>query len=327
MKKISIVVPCYNESHGIPAFVQAISELINSLPSYLFEVIFIDDGSTDDSLLRIKQLCSAYVWLNAISLTRNFGKESALTAGLDFATGDAVVFMDADLQHPPIVVNSFLEKWEQGEYVVVGRRKSRETDSSGYRFFAELFYRLHNRISDIQLPENVGDFRLIDRKVVNQLKKLRENRRFMKGLFAWVGYHPCYVDYIVAARSHGSSTFNKWRSWNFALEGITSFSTVPLRIWSYLGVVVLILGLAYSFAIVADALVHGVATPGYVTLLTAIVVFGGIQLIGIGVLGEYIGRIYMEVKGRPSYLIDEVIDHNEAGLRHRSAEAPRIAGG
>jgi glycosyltransferase involved in cell wall biosynthesis len=315
MKKISIVVPCYNESSGIASFVQEISGLVISLPSYQFEVIFIDDGSTDDSLLKIKKLCGIHGWLCAVSLTRNFGKEAALTAGLDFATGDAVVFMDADLQHPPIVVKSFLEKWEQGECVVVGRRKSRQTDSGGYRFFAEHFYRLHNRISDIQLPENVGDFRLIDRKVVNQLKMLRENRRFMKGLFAWVGYQPFYVDYIVAARSHGSSTFNKWRSWNFALEGITSFSTVPLRIWSYLGVAVLSIGLAYSFAIVVDALVHGVATPGYVTLLTAIVVFGGIQLIGIGVLGEYIGRIYMEVKGRPSYLIDEVIGNTVSTIK------------
>lgn len=313
MKKVSIVVPCYNESSGIVSFVQEISEFVLSLPSYRFEVILIDDGSTDDSLIKIKKLCNKHDWLYAINLTRNFGKEAALTAGLDFATGDAVVFMDADLQHPPVVVKSFLEKWEQGECAVVGRRKSRETDSNSYKFLAVLFYRLHNCISDIQLPENVGDFRLIDRKVVDQLKELRENRRFMKGLFAWVGYQPCYVDYFVAARSHGSSTFNKWRSWNFALEGITSFSTVPLRIWSYLGVAVLSIGLAYSFAIILDAFVHGVATPGYVTLLTAVVVFGGIQLIGIGVLGEYIGRIYMEVKGRPSYLINEVIHRNEAG--------------
>lgn len=313
MKKISIVVPCYNESVGIQLFVEKIRDLIQLLATYQFEVVFVDDGSTDNTTTILSDVCNRYDWITVVSLTRNFGKEAALTAGLDYATGDAIVFMDADLQHPPDVVKTFIEHWELGANVVVGRRNSRETDSIIYKNLAEVFYYLHNKISDITLPENVGDFRLIDRKVANQLKLLRENRRFMKGLFAWVGYAPIYVEYAVAERVHGSSTFNKWRSWNFALEGITSFSTVPLRIWSYLGAFVLIVGLGYSFVIVVDALVHGVATPGYVTLLTAIVVFGGIQLIGIGVLGEYIGRIYMEVKGRPPYLIDKVVgEKNQA---------------
>lgn len=306
MKIISIVVPCYNESKGIQLFVEKVQGLIVSLPAYQFEVLFVDDGSTDNTASILDEVCNRHDWIAVVSLTRNFGKEAALTAGLDCASGDAIVFMDADLQHPPEVVKTFITHWEHGAKVVVGRRDSRETDSRIYKILAEAFYRLHNKISDITLPENVGDFRLIDRQVANQLKQLRENSRFMKGLFAWVGYAPIYVEYAVAERAHGSSTFNKWRSWNFALEGITSFSTVPLRIWSYIGAFVLAIGLVYSTLIIVDALVHGVATPGYVTLLTVVVVFGGIQLIGIGVLGEYIGRIYMEVKGRPPYLINKV---------------------
>jgi len=306
MKKISIVVPCYNESIGILLFVEKIHELIQSLDAYQFEVIFVDDGSVDNTSAILDSLCNLHDWIKVVSLTRNFGKEAAMTAGLDFATGDALVFMDADLQHPPDVIPAFIAHWQHGAPVVVGKRTSRDTDSKIYKMLAESFYRLHSKISHITLPENVGDFRLIDRKVANQLKQLRESQRFMKGLFAWVGYEPVYVEYAVAARAHGGSTFNKWRSWNFALEGITSFSTVPLRIWSYLGAVVLMAGLFYSALIIIDAFVHGVATPGYVTLLTTVVVFGGIQLIGIGVLGEYIGRIYMEVKGRPSYLVDKI---------------------
>lgn len=306
MKKISIVVPCYNESMGIYFFVEKINEFIQFSIAYEFEVVFVDDGSIDNTAIILSDLCKTYSWIRVVQLTRNFGKEAAMTAGLDYASGDAIVFMDADLQHPPGVVSMFLEHWELGANVVVGRRSSRETDQKAYRVMAERFYRFHNKISDIKLPEHVGDFRLIDKKVANQLKMLRENSRFMKGLFAWVGYAPVFVEYDVAERTHGSSSFNTWRSWNFALEGITSFSTLPLRVWSYIGAVVLAIGIFYSMLIIIKALVYGVSTPGYVTLLSAVIVFGGVQLIGIGILGEYIGRIYIEVKGRPTYLIDNV---------------------
>lgn len=306
MKKVSIVVPCFNESAGILLFLKQMDAFVTSLAQYEFEIIFIDDGSADDTYSILAGEVVNYKWMMIICLTRNFGKEAALTAGLDCATGDAIVFMDADLQHPIYVVGQFLSHWEQGADVVVGKRASRQTDSRLYRFLAETFYRLHNKIADITVPEGVGDFRLIDRRVAEQLKMLKENRRFMKGLFAWVGYAPVCVEYLVAHRAHGQSSFNKWRSWNFALEGITSFSTVPLRIWSYVGVIVLLLGLIYAGLIIFDAVVHGVATPGYVTLLTAVVVFGGVQLIGLGVLGEYVGRIYMEVKGRPAYLVAKI---------------------
>lgn len=309
IKKISIVTPCYNEGGNLTHFVDRIRLLVAQHCTYLFELILIDDGSKDDTFAVIQVLCSKEQWIKGISLTRNFGKEAALTAGLDYASGNAIVFMDADLQHPPEVIGEFIVSWEQGNKVVLGRRISRDTDSAAYKMFANLFYRIHNRISEIELPQNVGDFRLIDRAVAIQLRKLTENRRFMKGLFAWVGYAPVYVNYEVAKRLDGVSSFNKWRSWNFALEGITSFSTAPLRVWTYFGAVILLAGCIYSFLIIAKALFYGIQTPGYVTLLTIFVVFGGVQLIGIGILGEYIGRIYMEVKRRPSYLIKEILDN------------------
>lgn len=307
MKKISIIVPCYNEATGILLFFEKMQVLLQTVPTYQFEMIFVDDGSLDNTADILGNLCQQHDWIKLVSFTRNFGKESAMTAGLDLATGDALVFMDADLQHPPDIIPTFIARWERGAPVVVGRRTSRDTDSKQYKLLAQTFYRLHERISHISLPINVGDFRIIDRKVADQLKQLRESQRFMKGLFAWVGYPLVYVDYTVAARLYGNSSFNKWRSWNFALEGITSFSTLPLRIWTYIGALVLAIGLFYALLIISDALVHGVTVPGYVTLLTAVVVFGGVQLIGIGILGEYIGRIYMEVKARPTYLIDKII--------------------
>ena len=277
MKKISIIVPCYNESSSIVLFVEKLQTLIQSLDNYLFEVLFIDDGSVDSTASILEYLGSLHDWMKIVRLTRNFGKEAAMTAGLDLAVGDALVFMDADLQHPPAIIKAILVQWELGALVVVGKRLSRQTDARIYKMLAVIFYKMHSRISNVTLPENIGDFRLIDRKVAEQLKQLKENQRFMKGLFAWVGYEIVCVDYDVAARAHGQTTFNKWRSWNFALEGITSFSTVPLRVWTYLGALVLIVGLLYAVLICIKALFYGVVTPGYVTLLTAVVVFGGIQ--------------------------------------------------
>lgn len=307
MKTISIIVPCYNEADGLSMLIERVNSLIQTLPNYNVEVIAVDDGSADNTFSILVDACNQHPWLKALKLTRNFGKEAALTAGLDCARGDALVFMDADLQHPPELINEFLEHWEKGAEVVVARRVSRDADSHTYRLLAETFYRLHRRISHIEMPANVGDFRLIDRRVGDQLKQLRESQRFMKGLFAWVGYSPVFVDYDVPRRPRGDSKFNKWKAWNLALEGITSFSTIPLRVWSYVGGFVLMLGICYSSIIIFLALAYGVRTPGYVTLITIIIIFGGIQLIGIGILGEYIGRIYMEVKGRPPYLVGKEV--------------------
>lgn len=300
--KISIIVPCHNEQAGIPLLLESMDLVLGNLPDYRFQVILVDDGSLDQTSEVIAGMSMRHGEIQLVQLTRNFGKEVAMTAGLDHAEGDAVIFMDADLQHPPEVIPRFLSAWSRGSMMVVGRRKTRQTDTRSYRFLAGCFYSLHNLMSDVKLPANVGDFRLLDREVAENLKLLRERQRFMKGLFAWIGYEPCYIDYEVAPRIEGESKYNKWRAWNFAIESITSFSTIPLRIWTYLGVLMLALGLLYAAVIIAKGLMYGVDVPGYITSLTTLILFGGVQLIGIGVLGEYVGRIYVEVKQRPLYL-------------------------
>jgi len=312
--------PCLNEEKNLEIFTERLEKTLKKHSEYLFELLFINDGSTDQTQHIIRKLSTAHSWIRAISFTRNFGKEAALTAGLDKAQGDALIFIDADLQHPPEVISQFISAWENGAVVVSGRRTSRTTDSRAYSILAHSFYWVHNHISDVKVVANVGDFRLIDKTVANQLKNLPERCRFMKGMFAWVGYEQCFIDYEVDKRLGGKSSFNKWRSWNFAIEGITSFSTVPLRVWTYIGLLVLFIGLCYSVIIIVRAFIHGIETPGYVTLLTAIVIFGGIQLMGIGILGEYIGRIYMETKQRPPYLVKDVIGGSDDSTPKNTAQ-------
>lgn len=308
MKQLSIISPCFNEEGSIEFFADAIHDISIRLSNYKLELLLIDDGSSDGTKKAIQHLCRKHSFIKGVFLSRNFGKEAALTAGLDLAYGDAVIFIDSDMQHPPELILEFVRLWEEGNKMVIGRRLSRTTDSRLYGLLANIFYNLHNKISDIELPLNAGDFRLIDRSVANHLIKLRETRRFMKGLFSWVGFSPVFVDYEVLNRFSGSSSFNKWKSWNFALEGITSFSTAPLRIWLYTGAATIALSLLYLLQIVVNAIAFGTTTPGYVTLIAAISLFGGIQLIGIGILGEYIGRIYIESKHRPVYLIDSATE-------------------
>lgn len=308
MKNISLVIPCYKEAKNIPLLLERLETFIVEAGQYSVRVICVNDGSPDNTLALLIEACLTRSWLTVVNLTRNFGKEAALSAGLDVAAGDAIVFMDGDLQHPPEVIHVFLRHWEQGSMVVAGRRRSRDEDSPLYKRLAQAFYWIHNKIADVKVPPDVGDFRLIDGKVAEKLRLLRENRRFMKGLFAWVGYEATQVEYEVAPRPHGSSSFNKWRAWNLALEGITSFSTVPLRLWTYIGGAIFLLGVVYASWIILSSLLFGVVTPGYATLLTTTIIFGGVQLIGVGILGEYIGRIYVEVKGRPPYLIERIIN-------------------
>lgn len=300
--KISLVVPCFNESQNIPAFHQSVSGILGSL-GHDYEIIFINDGSTDSTLGELVSLSRADQHIKILDLSRNFGKEAALTAGLHFATGDVVIPMDADMQHPPSVIPILLERWLEGYEVVVARRTSRNTDHPMQRWAVRLFYRLHNVLSDTPIPEDVGDFRLMDRSVVAALCSVNETRRFMKGIFSWIGFKTATVDFDVAPRLAGKSSFNGWKLWNLALEGITSFSTVPLRFWSYLGGIISIIALAYSTWIIIKTVLYGSDLPGYPSLFSAILLLGGVQLIGIGVLGEYIGRIYTEVKHRPIYII------------------------
>ncbi|MGO8756339.1 MAG: glycosyltransferase family 2 protein [Gallionellaceae bacterium] len=307
-QKISIILPFFNEENNVPIFFARLQDALKTLQDFEFEWICINDGSQDETLASLKRAQAMYTGLVIIDFTRNFGKEAALTAGLDHATGDALIFMDTDLQHPPEIIPSLIDCWrEKGKPVILARRRSRTTEGALYRIAAKYFYRLHNSISEVQIPPDIGDFRLIGRSVAEQVKRLPESRRFMKGLFAWVGYESAIVDYDVAPRFHGRTSFNKWRSWNFALEGITSFSTVPLRLWTYIGLFFTCLGFLYASWIVIRTLVVGVDTPGYASLLTAVVFLGGLQLIGIGIMGEYIGRIHLESKRRPVYLVRQIL--------------------
>jgi len=276
-----------------------------------YELVFVDDGSTDDTRTKLSALADRHSEIRVVTFSRNFGKEAALTAGLDHAEGDAVIVMDADLQDPPELIHAFIEKWREGYDVVYATRDDRNTDTFAKRFTAEGFYRLFNKISAVKIPENTGDYRLMDRRVVETIKTLPERSRFMKGLFAWVGFRSTSVDYVRPARAAGETKFNFWRLWNFAIDGFASFSTAPLRVWSYIGGVIAILSFLYASVIILITLFTGNDVPGYASLLTFILFFGSVQMISVGVLGEYISRLFVEVKRRPIYIVDEVYDGGE----------------
>jgi glycosyltransferase involved in cell wall biosynthesis len=304
-ERLSLVVPVYNEEAAIGPFLNAMAGVLGQLEGrgYRLDLLFVDDGSTDGTLAALTAAAARDARIRVLELSRNFGKEAALTAGLDAARGDALIPIDVDLQDPPEVILRLVEAWEQGYEVVVARRTDRADDSLLKRQSARWFYKIVNAVADTPVPEDVGDFRLIDRCVVDALKRLPERRRFMKGLFAWVGFRTATVDYRRAPRTAGTTKFSGWKLWNLALEGITSFSTAPLRLWTYVGVIVATLAFFYALYIVFRVLWLGVDLPGYASLLVIVLFLGGIQLIGIGVLGEYLGRVYTEVKQRPTYIV------------------------
>ena len=270
---------------------------------YEVEIVFINDGSKDSTEALINVLAVSDHLVMPLSFTRNFGKESALFAGLDHATGDAVIPIDVDLQDPIEVIPRLIEKWQGGADMVLAKRSDRSTDSRLKRKSAEWFYRLHNKISNPKIEENVGDFRLMSREVVENIKLMPERNLFMKGVLSWVGGRTDVVEYSRAERVAGSTKFNGWKLWNLALEGITSFSTFPLRVWTYIGLIVAGLSFFYGAWMIIDTIAFGNPVRGYPSLLVSILFLGGIQLIGIGVLGEYIGRIYIESKKRPKYIL------------------------
>ncbi len=310
-KLVSLVAPCLNEAECIDAFLSVICSLTAQLHQYAFEFIFVNDGSTDDTLdvLLRKQRNDSRIVI--VDLSRNFGKEAALSAGLQQARGEAVIPLDVDLQDPPELIPEMLEKWSEGYDVVLARRVSRAGDPWAKRVSASLFYRLHNTFADWPLPENVGDFRLMDRKVIEAMKLLPETNRFMKGLFAWLGFKTTEIKYSRPPRAAGRSKFHAWKLWNFALDGITGFSTAPLRIWTYVGLIFASFAFLYGGFIFVRTVFYGVDVPGYTSLLLSIVFLGGLQLMGIGVLGEYLGRTYMETKRRPVYIIRHVYSRKE----------------
>lgn len=307
---LSIVIPVFNESEAIPVFLNAMNSQVCSKLSFPIEIVFINDGSSDDTMqvLLALQAPSKNCIIKVVDLSRNFGKEAAMTAGLHASNGQMVVPMDVDLQDPPELILEMVKKWQEGYDVVLCRRSNRDTDHWLKRITANLFYKLHNKISEPVIPDNVGDFRLMDRIVVNALDQLVESRRFMKGLFSWAGFKTTTIDYARPMRIVGESKFNGWRLWNFALEGVTSFSIAPLVIWTYAGFLIAIFSVLYGLVILIRSLILGIDVPGYASLLVTMTFLGGIQLMGIGVLGEYLGRTYLESKRRPVYLIRKVYE-------------------
>ena len=302
---IALIVPVHNEQDAIGPFLQAVRACVDPLSSngLAFEFIFVNDGSQDATLAHLADAAQNDMRIRVIDLSRNFGKEAALTAGLDACDADAAIPIDVDLQDPPAIIPQLVEKWQEGYEVVVARRVDRSSDSFLKYRSASLFYRVHNWIAQQKIPHDVGDFRLIDRQVIEALKTLPERRRFMKGLFAWVGFRTATVDYVRQPRTVGRTKFSGWKLWNFALEGITSFSTAPLEIWTYIGATISVFSFLYGLLIVAKTLFFGIDVPGYASLLVSILFLGGIQLLGIGILGQYLGRVYVEIKQRPNYIV------------------------
>jgi glycosyltransferase involved in cell wall biosynthesis len=299
---LSIVVPVFNEEDAIPLLIPAVREALQHEAGVELEFVFVNDGSTDGTLRALLGLRATHSDVCIVDLSRNFGKEAALTAGLDHCSGDIVVPMDVDLQDPPELLPKLIEQWRSGFDVVLARRTSRKSDSKLKRWSSAAFYRMHNFVSEPEIVENVGDFRLMDKTVVEALKLLPESRRFMKGLFAWVGFRSAIVGYERPTRSAGSSKFNGWRLWNLALEGVTSFTTAPLRVWTYVGGITALVSFAYATYLALRVLIRGIDVPGYASVFVAVVFLGGLQLLGIGVIGEYLGRTYIESKGRPIYI-------------------------
>ena len=308
---LSLIAPVFNEDEAVGFFIEKINEVFSSQALIELELVFVNDGSTDKTLECLLEYQRRDPRIKIIDLSRNFGKEAALTAGLQAASGQVIAPIDVDLQDPPELILEMIQKWRQGYEVVLGRRINRDSDSWAKRASAQWFYTIHNKMANPKLPKNVGDFRLMDKCVVDALKELPESRRFMKGLFAWVGFRTTYVDYVRSERIAGTTKFNGWSLWNFALEGITSFSTDPLRIWTYLGATVSLLSFLFAIFIIFKVLLYGVDAPGYASIMVAVTFLGGLQLIGIGVIGEYLGRTYIESKRRPVYLVRQVYEHKE----------------
>ena len=301
---LSLVVPAFNEAEVLPHFHARLSAVLRDLP-LLAEIVYVNDGSIDTTLEVMRQLAGNDGRVAIVDLSRNFGKEIALTAGLDHARGDAVVVIDADLQDPPELITELIRRWHEGYDVVYAKRSARDGDSWLKRLTAFAFYRLMQRAGRVCIPQDTGDFRLLSRRAIVALGKLREQHRFMKGLFAWIGYPQVAVPYRREPRYAGKTKWNYWRLWNLALEGITSFTTAPLKMATYLGLVTAVASFIYAAVIVYKTLMFGEPVRGYPSLMVVVLFLGGVQLITIGILGEYIGRMFDETKNRPLYLVQE----------------------
>jgi glycosyltransferase involved in cell wall biosynthesis len=302
--KLTIVVPAYNESEGLRDFHARLAAVLDGL-DLATEVLYVDDGSRDDTHAIMRALRADDARVSTLRLARNFGKELALTAGLDHVEADAAVVIDADLQDPPELIPTFVQHWREGYDVVYGTRASRAGETGIKKMTSAGFYRVMERLSPTPIPRDTGDFRLLSRRALDALKQVRERQRFMKGLFTWVGYRQLAVVYHRDSRHAGQTKWNYWKLWNFAIEGITSFSTVPLRVATYFGLLAALAAFVFGLWVLGKALLFGDAVRGYPTLMVVILFLGGVQLMALGVIGEYLGRLYVESKQRPLYLIDE----------------------
>ena len=305
MKKISILIPCYNEEQSLPMLYPELVKLMDSLPAYEWELLFVNDGSQDATLELLRRYREQDARVNYVSLTRNFGKEAAMLAGFDYVAGDCMVIIDADLQDPPELIPEMIKWWEQGYEDVYARRKSRGRESWLRKSLSMLFYRMLQQSTRFDVLKNVGDFRLLDRRCINALKRMRESERYTKGMFSWIGFKKKEIEFDRGDRHGGKSSWNYKQLFSLAIDGITSFSTLPLRISTIAGFFISMLALIYMLVVFVRALVWGNPVQGYPSLLVIILFLGGIQLLSLGIIGEYIGRIYNETKNRPDYLVDE----------------------
>lgn len=295
----------FNEEEGVDLFFSRAFPVLNSL-GFSWEIVCVNDGSSDRTLQKLIEFQQRDQRVVVVDLSRNFGKDVALTAAIDHCSGNAVIPIDADLQDPPEVIPDLVAKWREGYDMVIARATSREAETALKRTTAQWFYKLFNRIATAPILHDAGDFRLMDRRVVEALRTMPENNRFMKGLFAWVGFRHTTIDYKREARAAGRSKFTYWKLWNFALDGIIAFSSVPLRVWSYFGAAVSAISILYGLYLVVRTLIFGIDVPGYASLMVAVLFLGGVQLISLGVIGEYLSRIYQETKRRPLYIVREV---------------------
>jgi polyisoprenyl-phosphate glycosyltransferase len=306
--ELSVVIPVFNEGENIPVLLARLLPVLAGVTPH-YEVLFIDDGSSDDTLARVRDAARVEPRIRAMSFSRNFGKEVALAAGIDHASGDAVVLIDADLQHPPETIATFVAKWREGYDMVYGQRTDREADGPLRRWLTMKFYALFNHFGETPLPDGAGDYRLMDRKVVDALRKFGERARFTKGLYAWVGFRSIGVPFTMEDRLHGTSKWGYGKLTRFAFDGLSSFSTLPLKLATYVGVFISLFAFGYALVTALKTFILGADVPGFPTIVVSVMFFSGIQLIFLGVIGEYVGRIFAEVKRRPLYIVAEEVGH------------------
>jgi len=323
-RSLSVVVPVLNEERGLEPLIARLRPVLVGL-DLDWEVIFVDDGSTDGTLAKLRSLHSRDSRFKAVSLSRNFGKEVAMAAGLSYVTGDGAVLMDADLQHPPELIRDFVAHWRSGFEIVYGQRRDRDADAFLHRLAARAFYAAFHKLSGTELPAGAGDFRLLGRKAIDAMNRMREHVRFNKGLFAWMGFKSIGVPFDVPPRHDGGSRWRPRQLLRFGLDGIASFTTIPLRVWSYLGLVISLFAFGYAVIVLLKTLLYGTDVPGFPTLIISVMFFAGVQLLSLGIIGEYLGRMYEEMKGRPLYLVSEElgIDGERQG---RGSFAPQSSG-